>query len=36
MKLQRMAVHLIIFAVALVHITALGIWLGTGPVLLSP
>jgi hypothetical protein len=36
MKLRRMAVHIIIFVAVIVAISALSIWLGTGPVLLSP
>jgi hypothetical protein len=36
MKVQRMAVHIIIFVVVIVMMSALSIWLGTGPAVLSP
>jgi hypothetical protein len=36
MTLRKMAVHIIIFVVVLVAMSAVSIWLGTGPVVLSP
>jgi hypothetical protein len=32
----KIAVHVVMFIVLLVVMTALSIWLGTGPVVLSP
>ena len=32
----KIAVHLVIFVVLIVAMSALSIWLGTGPVVLSP
>lgn len=33
---RKLGAHIIIFIVALVVISAVGIWLDTGPVVLSP